>query len=552
MLTLAMVIKHEAKTLINTIETVGAYADEIVIGLDVKSNDGTRDLLETIDCKVVDIHIEEELACSGPVEGGDGDWGFSRARNLVADACSPDNWILFLDGHELVKTPEKIKPVIETAIATGCDGVECLIVHNKISYGFPRLIGPGVRHKRPLHNIPACKCIYSSHSVIIERRKQDQDPRTKRERDSQRAVVNIAGFQKLLSQDGTDARNWFYLATAHKDNGQYCEAVEAFKKCLEFSRFNEERWHARIDMGTCYSFLARIASIPKETFETYQHKARDQFVMAIDEFPAMAEAYYYLGDMSYKQERYHEAQVWLEKCVELGRPFCKLFVDSSIYNFKRHDRLAMTYDHLGQYGRAIEQGQLALQSGPDVQILKNIGIWTNYIRKHGAEHYDKRWSGDRPMTEIENQRVSFMVESLGPVNSVLDVGCGTGWPIQFLRPFTSYTGVDISAKARECVISKQGDAVASLKELNGKEFDGCILGEFLEHTEDDVATLKEIVSHLKLGATIIASVPRYAVMRDPAHTRDYTETEFMRLMSTVGEATMLNPIGPWMLCMSVV
>jgi len=41
-------------------------------------------------------------------------------------------------------------------------------------------------------------------------------------------------------------------------------------------------------------------------------------------------------------------------------------------------------------------------------------------------------------------------------------------------------------------------------------------------------------------------------MRDPAHTRDYTAKEFKQLMSTIGEAEMLDPVAHWALCKTIV
>jgi len=63
-----------------------------------------------------------------------------------------------------------------------------------------------------------------------------------------------------------------------------------------------------------------------------------------------------------------------------------------------------------------------------------------------------------------------------------------------------------------------------------------------------VGLVKQVKGYLRPEATVIASVPRYAAMKDSAHARDYTELEFKELMSNFGNIEMLSPIGPWMLC----
>jgi tetratricopeptide (TPR) repeat protein len=364
-----MVLKNEVQTVERSIQSVRNFVDEVVVGLDVASDDGTKEIVERLADKVIDIHLSEELAKKGPVDGG-GDWGFSRARNQVLDACKPDNWRVILDGHETIKNPEDMIKALEEAVEKSFEGVEIMMHFEpragnipQLMYGTSRLLAPSVRYSEPIHNVPVISKMFRAHNVIVEHRKVDQKPDDRRARDIQRSDSNIQGLKDKLRIDSNDARTWFYLATAYKENGRFDESIKAYEECLKFSVWSEERWHARTNMGTCYSCLGD------------NEKARLQFSLALEEFPVMAEAYYWLGELAYRQERFREAQVWLEKCIQIEVPKCRLFMNPSIYLTLRYDLLAMTYSHIGRYEDAIATAKKALENVSDPRIEKNIQVW---------------------------------------------------------------------------------------------------------------------------------------------------------------------------------
>jgi len=377
-LSLAMIVKNEVRTLERTIQAVREHVDEIVIGLDVASSDGTREIAEKWADTLVDIHLTEELELCGPLNG-EGDWGFSNARNKVFRECHPDSWRLVLDGHETVLNASGLTDAITEAERAGCDSVEVLVLFEPDEEGVPqtrfgsvRLMRSDVLYKNPIHNLPVTKSTYKEKFVRVEHRKCDQDPESKAERDRQRSKANIEAFRKKLRIDGDDARSWFYLATAYKENGRWDEGHRAFIECLKFSVWNEERWHSRVGAATCHSNLGDIDA------------ARNQYVLAIEEYPEMAEAYYYLGNLAYKQQRYHEARVWLERCVQMDQPQCKLFVNPKIYQVDRYDLLSMTYNHLGMFGAAVEQAEKALKVGANPRIQKNVQIWKECLEERSV------------------------------------------------------------------------------------------------------------------------------------------------------------------------
>lgn len=377
-ISLCMIVWNEATTVERTVKSVASIVSEVVVGIDVNSNDGTREVLERVLKEIgvknsfLNIRLSDELAAKRSLDGDD-DWGFSKARNTVFDAADPEAWRIVLDGHEIVKDAEMFVAEIVEAAAAAVDGVDVRVWFEPADDGIPqtvfestRAMAPHVRYVNPQHNIAKISSRRVASDVIIEHRKRDQAVTARAARNVQRSDSNIGGFENAVLKEPSNARAWFYLATAYKENSRYKEAVQAFDECLQHSRWNEERWHARVDKGHCLVFLDRLQD------------ARDSYSMAIDEQRERAEAYYYLGDLAYKQERFGEAAVWLEMCVSMPMPACRLFLNPRVYMVMRHDALSMVYHHLRKYDLAIQQAEIAMTASPNPRIAKNIKLWRDW------------------------------------------------------------------------------------------------------------------------------------------------------------------------------
>jgi len=373
----AMIVKNEVQTLERTVNSVREYVDRVVIGVDEQSDDGTRELAERLADEVIPIQLSEELARKAPVNGGT-DWGFSRARNLVLDAC-PEGWRLILDGHEVVHGPENLKKAVEEALSGGCDGASAVIHFEPDAQGIPRriyrqprLLAPPVRYNNPIHNVPVIKNLFKAEGLVVEHRKMDQNIGSKVARDAQRSDSSINGLKKKVSENPGEPRALFYLGNAYKENARWRNAIDIYKEHLKVAFWNEERWHSRVNMGVCYRAIGDEVN------------ARDQISRAIDEFPSMVEAYYILADIAYKQQKFREAQVWLERCIGMDIPDCMLFVNPRTYLVDRYDLLAMTYSHLGEHRKAIDIARKALEAAPNERIENNISAWVRHLGGENA------------------------------------------------------------------------------------------------------------------------------------------------------------------------
>lgn len=155
----------------------------------------------------------------------------------------------------------------------------------------------------------------------------------------------------------------------------------------------------------------------------------------------------------------------------------------------------------------------------------------------------------KEMEMVENDHFWFVAKrkflqvALGAFASgqnlrVLDVGCGTGAVLDFLREKGyQVEGVDNNAEAIEyCRAKGLHVSMGAAEGMNypDESFDVVLALDVLEHLKDDRAALKEIFRVLKKGGHLIATVPAHQSLwsyHDVAlhHHRRYSRVEWENL-----------------------
>ena len=128
---------------------------------------------------------------------------------------------------------------------------------------------------------------------------------------------------------------------------------------------------------------------------------------------------------------------------------------------------------------------------------------------------------------------------------VLDVGCGAGGNILFLKKFGRVTGFDISEEALS-FSSDKGFSQLVLGRAEKMPFPNGSFGivsalDCIEHIEDDEATLQEAYRVLKDDGTLLLTVPAHRWLwsrHDEAlhHKRRYTTKDLRRKIQDAGFA----------------
>jgi methionine biosynthesis protein MetW len=183
-----------------------------------------------------------------------------------------------------------------------------------------------------------------------------------------------------------------------------------------------------------------------------------------------------------------------------------------------------------------------------------------YIRSFGSQlNYESYWVArsqhgpevDRAMDEYKFQLIARLIE---PRSAVLDIGCGDGSLLAYLRG-TRYVepyGVEVSAKACELARQKGIEVLEADVTLDGStlpQVDYIIMSEVLEHLSNPEEVLLRV--KYKFKTSLLIDIPNTGVLNDRLrlllgrfpkqwvfhageHVRFWTVTDFLSLCRQLG------------------
>ncbi len=129
-----------------------------------------------------------------------------------------------------------------------------------------------------------------------------------------------------------------------------------------------------------------------------------------------------------------------------------------------------------------------------------------------------------------------------PMANIVDVGCGTGGNLQFLRQFGDVTGLELNPEAAT-MAATHGQVVCGgathAWPIAMNSVDTFTAFDVLEHIPDDKSALLNLFASLKPGGGLILSVPAYQWLwseHDEAlhHQRRYVLPNVVKLATSVG------------------
>ena len=149
-----------------------------------------------------------------------------------------------------------------------------------------------------------------------------------------------------------------------------------------------------------------------------------------------------------------------------------------------------------------------------------------------------------PRHELRERLLLDLFLSAAPGRNVLDVGAGQGtMSARLERLGYEVTSTDVSEAAVVVLRAQLAGPVveASVTDLpfDDESFDGAVLGEVLEHVEDDRGALAEVARVLRPGGVLAASVPANPALYGPSdewagHVRRYTRPELIDAFTSAG------------------
>lgn len=125
------------------------------------------------------------------------------------------------------------------------------------------------------------------------------------------------------------------------------------------------------------------------------------------------------------------------------------------------------------------------------------------IDRHTAYPFDIA----RRLKPVQRQRIAEMVSAVQPGDTVLDVGCNSGYLVDFVPTGCVVFGVDVAPELVTLALTRLARAEVAPAEtlpFGDRSVDVVVLGEILEHVFDPIAVLQEaarVSRRLVVGST---------------------------------------------------
>ncbi len=351
-ISLVIVLKNEAKTLKQSIQSVLPLIDEIIIGIDDKSNDDTEDICYS--------WIGEELDLPSKIEKFTFKNNFADIRNKFIAKANGD-YVLILDGHEYLDRSGLVF-LQEFKRQGKCEyDIFDFIVEEKnfgIGHQFqqPRLFKPHVRYDNAIHNvILQMDSRKTMHQVKIW---HDQPAERYAARKKQRKKINIEGLITKAAEG--DARSMFYLGQTYYELQKWQDAIASYGAYLKISDFESEKYSARIHLAYCYSKLGQ------------DDKKYETLLGCFNDDVQANEHLILLGDHFFDKENYHRAIYYYRLATAVKAPVRFLELEKSFYTYMPWLKLAKAYlklNYVDGVMECVKQGKLL---APEQDVFDKI------------------------------------------------------------------------------------------------------------------------------------------------------------------------------------
>lgn len=358
-LSFTMPVRDEAADIEATLASFRGIADEIVIGVDPRTTDATREIA----AKYAEVVFELGELRGPPgeeVEAADG-FHFAHARNQCINRCSGD-WIFMSEGHERLVMGQDVLLALDRAFPPGTKVAYVLrsgYSHDGASlqqWAFPWLFANDtrIRFRRPTHNdldFPqGLLCVRMPQVRTLHERAADRSAERAIQRKSQNRVSLLEDWVTRGSE-----QSLYYLATEWREFAPE-KSIERLHQFLALPPKNgPARYQARLVLA---KELARRENLPE---------ARAVLLRAAEDDWSRVDHWVWLGDIAYLQDKPEEALQWYRYAATgiNEPPFTMWWLDMALYTYIPAERLAMCYARLGRAEDALAWARKARSLLPD-------------------------------------------------------------------------------------------------------------------------------------------------------------------------------------------
>ena len=170
-------------------------------------------------------------------------------------------------------------------------------------------------------------------------------------------------------------------------------------------------------------------------------------------------------------------------------------------------------------------------SHPMYQIRKG------YIHRKKVAFFDDTNNTDEWQKEVYAEAAKYMIQN--HFNTLLDIGCGSGYKL--LKYFKEYdfTGVEIEPTLSNLKSTYPENKWTTLESANGKSYDLIICSDVIEHVSHPGIFLENIIKNIDFKTIIISTPDRHIVRgvndygppKNISHYREWNQKEFHAFIS---------------------
>jgi len=339
-LSVTMPVRDEAADLEKTLASFRGIADEMIIGVDPRTIDNTKEIAEKYADLVFDIESPQ-----GPEDDYQGDEGvhFSWCRNQCIDKCTSE-WVFMTEGHEHLQEGTDILLRLHQVIPSEASVAMVVRRGQGQRWCFPWLFRnlPEIRFTRSVHNtleFPE-KMYYVSLPSVITYHDRVHD-RTKERVVQRRSQNRKSLFKDWLMRESQ--HSLFYLAQEWRGYDD-SRSENRFLQLLATGNNGAQRYQARLILACMYRNQGRIQD------------AYDILINATADDWSRSEHWLWLGDIAFQEKHLENAYVYYRYAATMigAYPFTLWWIDENHYSYLPAQRLAMICGELGKFDEGLQ------------------------------------------------------------------------------------------------------------------------------------------------------------------------------------------------------
>ena len=341
-ISLTLPVWNEAETIGEVIESFLPVVDQIIIGVDDKTDDDSFEIASRYTSEV--FHFKWKNS-------------FCKARNICMEKSTCD-WNFMTEGHEYLDPEclQEFKKIKDVESHISLLRASRYISENNKTSSFPWI----TRHGR------GCHYVNDSHNAVISDTPENNVTkdfykiRTIHKRSKSRALarkeqrfyMNRKNLLRDLIKDKDNTRALFYVAQEYNETGNYAAAVEYWERYLRTATWNEERYQARISCAKAYKKTGTLKEVERHLLECFSEGVpRNEHMVMLGDF--------------YMEDRPDKSIYYLRMAASVEMMMSPMWIEEAYYREVPLQKLCIIYSSLGRINDALKCARLVKEKYPD-------------------------------------------------------------------------------------------------------------------------------------------------------------------------------------------